>query len=220
MIRGLYYRLHRNISRPEERGEYSSGYWQDIIRCRSIEKIKGAGGCLLEVGCGEGLLLAKIARIEQSLNIFGIDVNRKLLLRAESRIHQESIRNVRLYNASAYALPFRNNLFDIVICINTFFNMPSYRDVFRALAEIRRVCKSGGKIVFDIRNSLNPLLFFKYRFARFYDETVQDIPLNTYKISNIISFLNGHGIRVVDKAYIGFPYNAFAPIVIVEARKI
>lgn len=219
MLKTLYYRLHKRISRRGERGEYSSGYWQNIIRDRALEMCRGREGNFLEVGCGEGLFLVRLANGNQFLSISGVDIWRDILLKAEMRMEKDNIKNVKLVNARGSKLPFKSNYFDAVICINVFFNLPSERMVFATLEEIIRVCKKGGEIIFDIRNSLNPLLFFKYKLARYYDETVRALPLKTYRITRLIPFLKGHGLEIVNKIYTGFPYNRFAPIIILKARK-
>jgi ubiquinone/menaquinone biosynthesis C-methylase UbiE len=106
-----------------------------------------------------------------------------------------------------------------VVCINVFFNLPSEQKLNESLQEISRVCKSGGKIILDIRNSMNPLLWVKYKLAKYYDETVRDLPLKTYRLKKVASFLKQHGFEIVNRRYIGFPRGVFAPVIVVEARR-
>ncbi len=220
MLKSLYSWIHKRFSRAEERSEYSGGYWQDKVREAALRLCDVSRGKILEVGCGEGLFLAKLAKENQYLNIVGVDVWRGILLKARRRLQSENIENVKLSNADASVLPFKDKSFDFVVCINVFFNLPSEEVVFASLKEITRVCKTGGKIIFDIRNSLNPLLFLKYKFARYYDVTVINLPLKTYRLKRITAYLGNCGLEITQKIHIGFPNNALAPIIVMETTKI
>ncbi|MHC4579814.1 MAG: class I SAM-dependent methyltransferase [Planctomycetota bacterium] len=219
MIKKLYYWLHERTSSPEERGEYSSGHWQQMIRAEALELCRCDEGNLLEVGCGEGLFLSRLAKERPGLDICGVDVWKDILDKAKNRFEEGNIANIRLYHCDASSLVFENDLFDVVVCINVFFNLPSERILCKSLREISRVCKSGGKIIFDIRNSMNPLLWVKYKLAKYYDETVRDLPLKTYRLKKVASLLKQHDFEIVNKRYIGLPRSVFAPVIVVEARR-
>ena len=219
MIKELYYWFHEKMSRPEERGEYSSGHWQQMVRAEALELCTCDEGNVLEVGCGEGLYLAKLAKEKRDLDIYGVDIWKDILDKAKNRFEEDNITNVRLYHCDASSLIFEKDFFDVVVCINVFFNLPSERIFCKSLQEISRVCKSGGKIIFDIRNSMNPFLWVKYKLAEYYDETVKDLPLRTYRLKTVTSLLKQHNFEIINKIGIGFPHSAFAPVIIIEARR-
>jgi len=215
-IEKLYYRFHQALSRPEERGEYSSGYWQDLIRQGARDMCGAQEGRLLEVGCGEGLLLAQLIKAFPGLEVWGVDGWQEILSRARKRL--DGIRSgVSLQKADAADLPFEDGFFDAVVCVNVFFNMESIRKVSSTLNEIARVCKRGGRIVFDIRNSQNPVLNMKYKLARYYDATVKDLPLNTYNPADIRALLDNAGFEVVRERPMFIRYKPLAPIIMFEA---
>lgn len=207
------------MSRPEERGEYSSGHWQEMVRAKALELCRRDEGNVLEVGCGEGLFLAKLAQEKRDLDIYGVDIWKDILDKAKKKFEENNITNVKLHHCDASSLIFENNFFDVVVCINVFFNLPSEGIFYKSLQEISRVCKSGGKIIFDIRNSMNPFLWVKYKLAKYYDETVKDLPLKTYRLKKVTLTLKQHNFEIINKIYIGFPHSLFAPIIIIEARK-
>ncbi|MDZ8186863.1 MAG: class I SAM-dependent methyltransferase [Nostoc sp. ChiSLP02] len=97
---------------------------------------------VLDVACGTGefekLLLAK----NPNLKIVGVDISEEMLAIAQEkcRIYPQ----VSFHNASASALPFADNSFDIIVSASSFhyFNEPS-----TALIEMQRVLKPNGKIV-------------------------------------------------------------------------
>lgn len=219
MLDKIYSWMHRRLAKADERGEYSAGVWQNAVRAKVIALSADAKGKLLEVGCGEGLLLLKLASLEPKLDIYGIDIWNEILVKAQSKLDKNNIHNVKLSQADATKLPFNDNFFDTVVCINVFFNLPSEVMVKQSLQEISRIVKKEGKFILDIRNSLNPLLFLKYKFAKYYDPTVKDLPLRTYSYKKIADYLKQNNFEVIRKIAVGFPENCFAPIFVVEAKK-
>lgn len=219
MLKKLYHWFHRKTSKPEERGEYSSGHWQEMVRAEALELCRCDEGNVLEVGCGEGLFLAKLAQEKRDLDIYGVDIWKDILDKAKKRLQENNITNVKLSHMDASSLGFEDEFFDIVVCINVFFNLPSEEQFCASLGEIARVCKKGGKVIFDIRNSMNPFLWVKYKLAKYYDETVKDLPLKTYRLKKVTLTLKQHNFEIINKVYIGFPHSALAPVIIIEARK-
>lgn len=225
MLKKLYYLLHRLTSRPKERGFYSSGYLQEKVRDEVLGMCGSLAGRLLDVGCGEGLLIAALASRDKYIKIWGVDSNLKRLEEAKAMAAKERLTNVELNLADAGDLPFDDGYFDMVTCVNTIFNMSSMEVVKKAFAEMARVLKAGGKIVFDFRNSANLPLVLKYKLAPLYDDTVKDLPLRTFSRKEISGILKGLGLRVVNEKYVPASFAAsrwgrtFAPIIVVEARK-
>ncbi|MFH1062921.1 MAG: class I SAM-dependent methyltransferase [Candidatus Omnitrophota bacterium] len=219
MLDKIYSWLHRKLSKSDEQGEYSAGIWQNAVRDKVVSLSENTQGKILEVGCGEGLLLLKLAKLKPKLDIYGIDIWLDILKRAQLKLGQNAIVNAKLTQADATKLPFGGIFFDRVICINVLFNLPSEEMVQQSIKEISRVLKKDGKIILDIRNSLNPLLYLKYKFARYYDPTVKDLPLRTYSYKKIADYLELNGFEIIQKIAVGFPKNSFAPIFVIEAKR-
>lgn len=219
MIKELYYWFHKKTSKPEERGEYSAGRWQDIVRKQALTLCKEKKGRLLEAGCGEGLFLVPLAKYNKELKLYGIDVWVDILKKAKKRFKEKDLRYIQISQADAKKLPFKDGLFDTVMCINVIFNLKSWSATWRVLHEMIRVCKKGGTIIFDIRNTLNFMLYLKYKLARYYDETVKGLPLKTYALPKITATLRKHNFEVIKRVPVGFPHNMFSPILILEARR-
>jgi ubiquinone/menaquinone biosynthesis C-methylase UbiE len=217
MFDGFYLWLHRKLSRSDEKGEYSAGVWQHAVRAEVVSLLKEAKGRFLEVGCGEGLLLVKLAKDNPSLDIHGIDIWENILERAKDKIKNENIGDIKLLQADATGLPFNDDFFDSAACINVLFNLPSEETVKKTLQEIARVVRTKGSVILDIRNKQNPFLYFKYKFAKYYDKTVKDLPLRTYSYNKISQLLDECGFLIEKKIEIGFPYNRFAPIFVIKA---
>ena len=215
MLKWIYRRLLNATSRPGEKGEYSGGYLQDRVRREVLALCRRVKGRILEVGCGEGLFLAQLTGQDRELEVWGIDKDEARLKDALKRVPL-----ARLSCQDAAGLSFEDGHFDAVICINVLFNMSSMEDVRSAFCQMRRVCKSGGSIIFDFRNSGNPLLSIKYRLAKYYDDTVKGLPLKTYSTKEIGHILSSLNMEIVDKRYVGFNSDRFAAVIIIEAKKI
>ncbi len=218
MLEKIYYRLHRMTSGPGEEGEYSSGYWQRRIRERAVEICRQHRGRLLDVGCGEGLFLGRMMTARPDLQVWGVDEWEGILCRAEKRTARINS-GVRLLRADASELPFEDGSFDVVVCINVLFNMESISVVRSALKDMARVCRKGGRVIFDFRNSLNPLLAVKYRLAAYYDPTVRGLPLNTYEPDDIREILGETNLDVAREEGMFFAVRRFAPVIMMETVK-
>ena len=213
MIARIYRWLLRLASAPGEKGEYSGGYLQDRIRKEALALCHNAKGRLLEIGCGEGLFLAQITEKNRKLEVWGVDNNNERLKAAALRL-----RSINLSHQDAAKLSFEDGYFDTVICVNVLFNMRSLEEVKRVIKEMKRICKRDGSMIFDFRNSLNPLLSIKYRLARYYDDTLKGLPLKTYSPKEIESVLKELGMAAVKERFIGFNSRFLAAAIVVEAK--
>jgi ubiquinone/menaquinone biosynthesis C-methylase UbiE len=217
MLERMYYWLHRLVSKPQERGEYSSGVWQDKIRRAALKLCVRATERVLEVGCGEGLFLAQVSEANPNIGLWGVDNSSARISLAQKRL---SGKNAYLSVEDATNLSFNDGYFDAVICVNVFFNMPSIEVVKKTLAQMKRVVRNDGRLIFDFRNSQNPLLALKYKLAPYYDQTVRDLPLKTYSLDQVAKMLKELGLEIVSKDYFGSKCKSWAPIILIEARKI
>ncbi len=216
MIKKLYYWLHAKISRPDERGEYSSGLWQDMVRQQAIDWCRTTKGRLLEVGCGEGLFLGRAVEANLQMELWGVDNSSARIEQANKRL---AGKNAHLSVEDAANLSFSGGFFDKVICINVFFNMPTMDIVKKTLLQMKRVSRNDARLIFDFRNAGNLLLFLKYKFAPLYDATVRNLPLKTYSLGQIRNLLNEVGLEIVLLNYLGASCKKWAPVILVEARK-
>lgn len=97
---------------------------------------------VLEVGVGTGINAALYPR---ECKITGIDFSASMLEKAQARFARKGITNVRLLEMDAAALSFADDSFDIVYAPYVMSVVP---DPVRVAAEMRRVCRPGGRIVF------------------------------------------------------------------------
>ena len=119
----------------------------------ALENVDVAGGMVLDVGCGSGLFFREIN--SQSGMIVGVDISRKLLLKAKEQAN--SLGNVLVLQADADHLPFKNSLFDVVFAFTMLQNMPKPAET---LKEITRVAKIDGRVVVTGLKKAFPLNMF------------------------------------------------------------
>lgn len=99
-----------------------------------------SGKRVLEVGCGTGLILSRIA--QHASEAVGMDLSKGMLKSARDR-------GLKVAVASANQLPFPDDSFDLVCSFKVLAHVP---DIRGALAEIARVTKPGGQMALELYN--------------------------------------------------------------------
>jgi len=102
------------------------------------------GQRLLEVGCGDGPYLAW-ASAQSPSGAVGVDISLRILGEARRRVQHEGRADpLHLAAADAIALPFPDACFDVLLASQVIEHVP---DDVRALREMRRVLRPGGRLV-------------------------------------------------------------------------
>ena len=104
--------------------------------------LPAARGRVLEIGIGSGLNLPFYG--SEVASVVGVDPSEALLALARGRL-QDAPFAVELLARSAEALPFEAGRFDSAVTTWTLCSVPDARS---ALAELRRVLKPGGELLF------------------------------------------------------------------------
>jgi SAM-dependent methyltransferase len=97
---------------------------------------------VLDVACGAAH--AAEPEAEQVRQVVGIDLTPALLEIGAQRLREQGVSNVLLQEAHAESLPFVDGSFDIVYCRSSLHH---FADPGRAVDEMVRVCRFGGRIV-------------------------------------------------------------------------
>jgi len=106
----------------------------------ALENVDVAGGIILDVGCGSGLFFKEVTG--QANMVVGVDISRKLLLKAKEQAM--GFGKVFVLQADADHLPFRAAFFDAVFSFTLLQNMPKPPET---LDEFKRVTILEGKVV-------------------------------------------------------------------------
>ncbi|MFN2381170.1 MAG: bifunctional demethylmenaquinone methyltransferase/2-methoxy-6-polyprenyl-1,4-benzoquinol methylase UbiE [Guyparkeria sp.] len=104
------------------------------------------GGQALDLASGTGDLAARMARIVGDTGLVVLsDINASMLSIGREKLDEQGIfNNVEYSLANAEDLPFESNRFD---CVTIGFGLRNVTDKARALAEMARVVKPGGRVV-------------------------------------------------------------------------
>lgn len=131
------YSHHEDVWLDQGRSAGFLRYLATLAEARSSESV-------LEIGCGEGLLLAELAGNEK----YGIDPSLQALLRARRRS------SASYAVARAEELPFSDESFELVVSVGV---MEHFQNVDAATAEIRRVLKPAGRYVALVQTDMTRL---------------------------------------------------------------
>lgn len=122
--------------------ERGRGYHRmlDDLEVELVERHAGAGD-ILEVGCGTGLILGRVAG--PGRRAIGLDLSRGMLAGARGR-------GLEVVQSTATSLPFDDESFD---CTYSFKVLPHVADIEAALAEMARVTRPGGAVLAEFYNT-------------------------------------------------------------------
>src|SRR5262245_13125773 len=116
------------------------------------------GDRVLDVACGTGIVARKAARhLGAQGAVTGLDLNPRMLEVARASAAKEGLR-IEWREGRAESLPFPEASFDRVLCQ---FGLMFFADRAAALAEMRRVLKSGGPVVVQVWQGLEQHPFYR-----------------------------------------------------------
>jgi len=202
-----------------EKENFFSIWWMDKIRIIALRLLRGANGFLLDIGSGEGVILNKLIKNKAHLRIIGIDNSHKNLLKSIVNISKHNASDIIFLEADANRMCFKKDIFNVCLCLNFFYNLSSEKEAEDIFAEITKVLKPRGKLIFDIRNSKNPFLILKYKLAKFYDVTVKNQALRADNPDIVRQMLSRAGFKINKELGVGFFIKRFAPVILIEAEK-
>jgi arsenite methyltransferase len=119
---------------------------RDVLRRRAlIRDALGArpGERILDVGCGPGFYVAELLdEVGPAGSVVGVDASAAMLAVAAHRCEKHA--NVAFHEADVLSLPVESAGFDRAICVQV---LEYVQDAPRALAEIHRTLRPGGRLV-------------------------------------------------------------------------
>ena len=190
------------------------GVDEDAERDKLIDKLDlKPGDIVLETGCGSGRDSIKIAeRIGVSGQLYLQDISPEIICHAVKKFDSKTKKpNVHFSLANGYYLPFEDGVFDKVF---HFGGLNTFGDKNRALSEMSRVVKPGGRVVVGDENM--PVWLRDTEFAKVlmnsnphyrYLIPFEEIPINARNVSvewimggvfYVIVFDKGNGTPYAD----------------------
>jgi ubiquinone/menaquinone biosynthesis C-methylase UbiE len=107
-----------------------------------------AGAHVLDVACGTGLVTFAAARaVGPAGRIAGVDISGQMVDAARRRAVEQRVANASFERMDAEKLEFPDASFDVALCALGLMYVP---DPARALREMRRVLRPGGRVVLAV----------------------------------------------------------------------
>lgn len=151
-------RLKRAWDKQAGRYDKQMGLWErrvlgDDNRTWACERVEGD---VLEVAVGTGL---NLPLYDADLTVAAVDLSPAMLEIARQRA-AEAGREVDLREGDAHHLAFDDDSFDTAVCTFSLCNVP---DLDRAVSEMRRVLRPGGRLVLvdHIGSSVRPIYWLQ-----------------------------------------------------------
>ncbi len=125
-----------------KRGENDPGGYHELLDELESDFVRrfGENRDVLEVGCGTGLVLQRVATFARSAK--GIDLSPGMLEKARER-------NLDVTLGSATELPFADESFDVTCSFKVLAHIP---EIEKALSEMTRVTRPGGYVLAEFYN--------------------------------------------------------------------
>jgi ubiquinone/menaquinone biosynthesis C-methylase UbiE len=153
-------------------------------------KIK-KGSMVLDVGSGTGVLLPCLLKnVGSKGEVLALDFSLTMIKKARSK---DENKKVNFTNADAEAIPIKKDLFDYVICFACF---PHIFDKRKALIEMSRVLKKGGKLFIAHLLSSEEIKIHHRQFA---GEVSKDTLPQEKTMQRWMIKAGLKGIRIIDK---------------------
>lgn len=113
----------------------------ELIR-KAIDNILGAGGVLLDIGCGDGRITDLFR--DKFKYLYGIDISEKFVNEANERGIMAKVVDININS-----LPYPDSFFDVILCSEVIEHI---FDTDFLLQECRRVLKDKGYLVLSTPN--------------------------------------------------------------------
>lgn len=117
---------------------------------------RGKNTRILDLGCGAGRHVYFMA--SEKIDTYGLDISSEGIINAQKYIENAGL-NAKLKIGSVDLIPFDDNFFDGIICYGVLYYCKK-NEIQKAVNEIYRVLKKGGKGLLIVRNKSD------YRFGK------------------------------------------------------
>jgi len=105
----------------------------------------GKRDTILDIGCGGGGTVHKLAKIATNGKVYGVDLsNDSVMVSRMTNRRFARMGRVEIQQSSVSCLPFSDSMFDLVTAVNTHNYWP---DLVTDMQEILRVLKPDGKLI-------------------------------------------------------------------------
>ena len=152
-----------------------------------------AGDKILECGCGTGDFTLDVSNaLDEKIFIYAIDLSEAQIDVAKNKIKKQ---NINFIVDSLTKMTFEDSYFDFVVGNAILHHL----DVYNALKEIKRVLKSGGRLLFFEPNMANPQIWLSLNikpFREFYQASPDETAFWHWEIKKTLLSLDFKNVMV------------------------
>lgn len=191
---------HRKKQSAKERfGRRSDAYSKSSIlsdkeHLKMIVDMTAPGGSdkVLDVATGNGFLAFEFAKRVSGANVTGCDMTPDMLATAERMQEEQGISNVAFRVMDVESLEFEDESFNIVSCRFAFHH---FTNPEKAVSEMVRVCKTGGKIV--LVDGLSSEDAAKSEYHNRVEQLRDPSHVRLYSQTELVGMLQDAGLKVI-----------------------
>jgi len=144
-LRDVQYRTDANLAARQSIYAYQQPPVDLVGQVLDLAFLAGGGaGVVADVGCGNGMYLAGLARRGPAGHLIGVDLSPGMLQAARQRAQKAAGPAPALLVGDASALPLRDESVDLTLAMHMLYHVPEPE---LALRELRRVTRTGGRLV-------------------------------------------------------------------------
>ena len=151
---------------------------------------------VVDVGMGKGRLSIALAKSKAEM-IVGADISKEMISIAKQRASEAGVSDkINMVNCDAEHLPFRDNCFSVVYCIQIFPHLPN---PLISMSELSRIAQKDGLVVADaivvsyFRRLIESIYYFKASypirvvFHKFFGKPLERLEYNSTTVVNSFS---------------------------------
>lgn len=118
-------------------------YWNHntVFHDELVADARRRGGCVLDIGCGDGLLVQRLAPIAQ--HVVGLDPDVDIILRAQERLTSEANVSLVADDFLTMPIPEQAERYATILCVAALHHM----DLRSALIQMRQALAPGGRLL-------------------------------------------------------------------------
>jgi len=192
LLRDLYNRLPSGYYERGIRNNILQRIWHQR-RFRIISEMVEPASRVLDIGCNDGTFTGVIAKKIPAAEIFGIDISQPALEHA-----QKKYPIFHLQEASAYDLPFPNQAFDAIFCLEV---LEHFSNPQRAINEAARCLKETGYLVLLVPNETILFKIIWFLWTRATGRVWKDAHLQQFSLDDLGKILETANLTIVESRY-------------------
>jgi ubiquinone/menaquinone biosynthesis C-methylase UbiE len=168
------------------------GKIRSLMETKAITNLTELDGKrVLDLAMGTGRITKSLLKF--NAQVFGVDASTEMLAVAKKNIKSKRLTIIK---SNAFKLPFKNNYFDVIVCFR-FIRHLNTNERKNIYAEIRRVLKKDGHLIFDACNILrhrNHETRSVYDKVYTLNELKTELKNNKFDLMDVIGYFYGNEV--------------------------